>query len=250
MKRIVRINPLFNFLQDFINSIPEDFESLGEIIYTGRNIVRKVEIGEQYYIIKYFKKINPINRFVYAHIRKSKCQRAYEHSEILLKNGIDSPVPIAYIDISDKGIMKHCYYISQYTDYKPIDDLFNMPVAETEDALKDFARFTFKLHKAGIYHGDYNVTNILFKMTPGECKFSLIDTNRMRFRKYNYYRGLHNMNRLYIPINLIGIIAAEYAKLAEIDSIKALNSLTFYRIMYLGRLSAKRRIKKLKHLHF
>jgi hypothetical protein len=78
--------------------------------------------------------------------------------------------------------------------------------------------------------------------------FSLIDDNRMKFHRYNYHRGIKNMNRLDIPIGCLGIIASEYAKEANASEIQTLNAITLARLIYLGKMSVKKGIKSLKKL--
>ncbi|MFA6335511.1 MAG: hypothetical protein WCX48_08155 [Bacteroidales bacterium] len=55
-------------------------------------------------VVKYFKKITLANKFIYAHVRKSKARRAYEHSELLLSKGFTSPLLILDAKISNERL--------------------------------------------------------------------------------------------------------------------------------------------------
>ncbi len=248
MRSEIFINSNYSHLKDFVDQIPENFNCLGDVVHAGRNEIRIVTVNGTSLVIKYFKRIASVNRFVYAYIRKSKARRSYEHSLHLLNNGITSPEPIAYINCYKNGLLYMSYYVCLYTNYKPLEELLKLPVTESEEALKAFARFSLRLHKSGIFHYDYNVSNVLFRFSENEYDFSLIDNNRMRFRKYKYSRGIKNMNRLKIPVDCIGIIASEYAKEANTSDIKTLNAMTLVRLIYMERETAKKRIQSLKKL--
>jgi len=232
MKTEVLINPHFSYLDDYINQIPNDFSSRGNVMHLGRNEVRRDAVKEQDITIKYFKKITLANRLIFATIRKSKAQRAYEHSKALNRKGFSSPEPVAYINTYKYGLLYKSFYISLYTTYKPLKELLNLPISESEEGLKAFARFTSRLHKAGVLHDDYTIENVLYNFTGNEYDFSLIDNNRMRFRKYSYGRGLKNLERLKIPVDKMGIIAAEYASEAHESDLRTLNAMAFFRLRH------------------
>lgn len=244
MKKEIYINPAFKHLSAAINSISENFENKGELTHTGRNQVRVIDVNGFKMVAKYFKRITIANRYIYATIRKSKAQRSFENSVYLLSRGINTPEPIAYINLYKFGMLYKCYYISVYTDFKPLTDIFEQTIPDSEDALKAFAKFTFKIHRSGVAHNDYTVNNILYTQENGKYKFSLIDNNRMTFRKYSYTRGIKDLERLKIPVDKMGIIAAEYAKQANVNDLRTLNAMVFYRITYIVELNIKKWIKK------
>lgn len=248
MKTEVFVNPNFSYLTNFIKQIPESFNEIGNELHNGRNEVRLVDVNGLKIIVKYFKRITWANRLIFATIRKTKAQRAFEHSILLLKSGFSSPVPVAYVDVYKKGLLFKSFYISLYTDYKPIKQLFSLPIAESEEALKAFSRYTYRLHRAGIFHDDYNLSNVLYSYNGHEYDFSLIDNNRMRFRRYSYGRGIRNLERLKIPVDRMGIIAAEYARESHASDIHILNAMIFYRLQYLFRVSFKKKFKALVRL--
>jgi len=245
MKTEIFVNPLFSYLGDYVMQIPEGFSSMGESIHKGRNEVRAVSVNGLHLTVKYFKKITFANRIIFATIRKSKAQRAYEHSRLLMRKGITTPEPVAYINCYRYGILYKSYYLCLYTSYKPLKQLLELPTIESEKALKAFARFTYRLHSVGILHKDFTVSNVLYTQCGNDYDFSLIDNNRMRFRSYSYVRGVRNLARLKIPVEKMGIIAAEYAREAHESDIRTLNAMAFFRIRYMLKLSIRKWFKTL-----
>lgn len=238
------INPDYSELSNFILGIPSMSPSEGTPIHIGRNEVRIVEIDGIKLVIKYFKRITLANRFIYAHFRKSKAQRSYENSEMLRQKGFSSPEPVAYINCLSRGILTKSYYICLYSDYRPIKELLGLPLAEAQAPLEAFARFTYKLHKSGIFHEDYSTSNVLYQQSGGDYDFSLIDNNRIRFCKYGHLRSISNlMKRQVIPVEYMGIIAAEYAKEANSNSLNVLKYMTFFKMLFMKEKSMKAKLK-------
>lgn len=243
MKTEIFVNPNFSHLTEFINKIPDDFDSIGIEIHHGRNEVRKVNLFNLHLTIKYFKKITLANRLIFATIRKSKARRAYEHSKLLIQKGITSPEPIAYINCYRFGLLYKSFYISLFTTYKPLKELLNLPISVSEEGLKAFARFTFRLQNAGILHDDYTIDNVLYDKIGNRYDFSLIDNNRMRFRKFSYARGLKNLERLKVTVDKMGIIAAEYAREANESDLRTLNAMVFFRVRHIIIRSVRKCLK-------
>lgn len=101
----MQISPAYSYLNDFVSAIPDNFAFMGKEVHTGRNEIRQVNIRGLVVVIKYFKKITWANRLIYSTIRKSKAQRAFENSIRLQTKGINTPEPIAYIDVYRKGLL-------------------------------------------------------------------------------------------------------------------------------------------------
>lgn len=247
MRTEIFVNSFYSNLNNFINQIPNTFKRTGITLQSGRNEVRLVNDDGLPLVVKYYKKITLINRFIYATFRKSKARRAYENSKLLLMNDISTPQPIAYINTYRYGMLYQCYYICVYTFYKPLRTLLDLPIPESEEDLKAFARFIYRLHRAGILHDDLTIDNVLYQYNYRLIDFMLIDNNRMRFRNYSYQRGLRNLERLKIPVDKMGVIAAEYARVANVSDIRTLNGMVFFRLGYLFKVSIKQRFKAFIH---
>lgn len=242
------VNPFYSYLNDFINQIPSTFNSTGKVLHSDRNEVRLVNDKGFPLVVKHYKKITLLNRIIYATFRKSKARRAYENSKLLLANDFTTPQPIAYINVYRYGILYQCYYINVFTFYKPLRELLDLPISESEEDLKAFARFTYRLHSKGILHDDLTIDNVLYQYNYKVIDFSLIDNNRMRLCNYSYRKGIRNLERLKIPVEKMGVIASEYARETNVSDIRTLNAMAFYRIGYLVKVSLKRRFKVFAHL--
>jgi len=244
MKKKLQISPDYAYLKEFVESIPEIFENTGKEIHTGRNKIRVLEIKGQKFVIKYFERISWINRVIYATIRKSKAQRSYEYAKYLLKKGVSNPEPVAYLNVYKNGILTQSFYLSRYTPDKSIQDIIDLPLAESEEILKALARFSYQLHQLGIYHHDYNPTNILYKKNGRDYAFSLIDFNRMSFLKPSKKRNIHNLSRLHFKADKMGVFATEYARLANYDTLSTLHGIVALRLRFKSRKRVTDTLKK------
>ena len=85
------------------------------------------------------------------------------------------------------------------------------------------AKFTYEIHQKGVWHVDYSLGNILIsKKEDGSYKFSLVDINRMEFKKIPPEEGLKNFNKFWAKFDTdLPLIAKEYAKLASFDEEEA-----------------------------
>lgn len=243
MKTEIFVHPIFSNLEDFIQQIAENFSDLGEEIYSGRNVVRLMNIDGKILVVKYFKRITLANRYIFATLRKSKARRAFEYSQRLLDMGITSPQPVAYINCYKYGMLHKCYYISLYTDYLPVQKIFDLPASQSLEALRAFSRFIYRVQKAGVFHKDLTIINVLYAYENNHYDFSLIDNNRMRFRAYSLRRAMSNLKRLDLPVETIGIIAATYARATGVREIKILNAIILNRWKFHYRNLIKKWIK-------
>lgn len=243
MKTELFVNPAFTHLTEFIQRIPDDFSHLGDEIYVGRNDVHLVRIHDYVLAIKYFKRLTLANRYISATFRKPKARRSYEYSQELLNKGITSPEPVAYIHCYKYGMLYKDYYVSLYTSYSPVLEFLKLPVIESELALKALARFIYRVHQEGVFHQDLTTRNILYSYAGNKYDFSLIDNNRMRFHSYTFKRGMQNLSRLSLPVETIGIVAAEYARMAKVNDVRTLNAMVFARWRSQIRVALKRLVK-------
>lgn len=227
------INPGYQELADFIKMLPQKFTQLGTIFHDGRNCVKEMKYQQRKFIVKRYKKPHIFQRIAYTFWRKSKAERAYLFSLKLNQLGIDTPIGIGYIEVRHSGLFDQGYFISEVC---PDKSLATEALANnlTPPLINALAAFLVSLHRQGILHGDLNLTNILYHCDPsGEFKFTLIDTNRTKF-KTNPSMNLcaTNLCRLTHNRTLITEIARQYARLRQWDAshfqqqlIKALDKL-------------------------
>ncbi|MEA5004983.1 MAG: lipopolysaccharide kinase InaA family protein [Rikenellaceae bacterium] len=249
MKVEIYINPKYCFLRNFIEKIPGNFDDLGVATHLGRNHIRIVEVDGRKLVIKYFKKITTVNRLIYGNVRKSKAKRSYENSLKLLKNGIGTPEPVGYIDTYNRFSLQKSFYICLFSDYKDIKEILSKPLSESEEGMRAFARLTSKMHHSGIYHGDYNLSNVLYKYDGEKYDFCLIDNNRMKFKHFSLGAGVKNLKRMKLSVEQMAIIGSEYAKVSHLDSNQVVIGMIFFRKHFASaanfKVSAKKFIKGL-----
>lgn len=208
------LNPSHRELESFMLGLPEQFSSLGECIYKARNELRRFTYGGKSYVVKGYKVPLLINRIAYTFFRPGKASRAYEYAMRLRSMGIETPEPIAYIEIKRRGLLWHSFFVSDHCPYSGImRDFEGGNIAGKEDILKAFAAFTVKLHEKGIFHLDYSAGNILFERRGDEVLFSILDLNRMRFVRMTPQMCLGNFNRFCRSEKVVRYVVEEYARL-------------------------------------
>lgn len=208
----VVINPKYVFLHDFIYHLPEYFFKEGEIIYQGRNILKRYEVQGVQLIVKRFKHPYIINQIVYSFFRDSKAKRSFDYSLEVQKRGFGVADPIAYIEIKRKGLFAESYYISLYMEsMEELREYMAVYKVEDRELRLAFARFTAQLHEAEILHIDYSPGNILVNNQGNSYAFALVDVNRMRFKKVSVFDACKNLARLATSRKVLDEVASEYA---------------------------------------
>lgn len=235
----VIIHPDYCNLTDFINQLPATFDQHGELLYQGRNTVKRYDVDGLQVVVKRYKHPNIYQRIAYTFFKSSKTERAYKYAALLRSMGVDSPHEVAYIEANRHGLFTTGFFISLNCDYPPTSiplstDDFDRPLA---DAL---ARFLVELHEKGILHGDLNLTNILYHTDEsGQYQFTLIDTNRTVFKRPTPDECLDNMKRLTHKRDLLFYIISLYARLRGWDADECIQK----EIYHLERFEKKERLK-------
>lgn len=167
-----------NDTSDWLNTLPNRFDFEGEVIYNGRNVVKRMTLpNETVVVVKRFKRPLLFQRMIYSRLRMSKGLRACVNSKQLLQRNIETPAPIACIEERLYGIYQRAWYVYTYYKGTPLGQL-----DLTDKALiDDLAEYAAKLHSSGVMDLDFNVGNILCNQSDEHWSFSLIDTNRIRF---------------------------------------------------------------------
>lgn len=244
MKTKKAINPSFYLAFPEIIGTIAQFNQIRSTIKSDRNVVKVSNIKGVPVVIKYFKRITLTNRIIYGLFRKSKAQRAYENAGFLDYKRITTPMAVAYVDFYRFNLLQESYFISLYVNCKSSEELFHKPIEESQTALKEFARFTYRLHKSGIFHADYSPGNVLYSETPNGYEFCLIDNNRMRIRKYSRKRAIRNLRRINLPLDKYAIFAMEYARLEQSDAHNTAQRMLFYMQARKTWLNFKRNLKQ------
>ncbi|MCQ2348518.1 MAG: lipopolysaccharide kinase InaA family protein [Paludibacteraceae bacterium] len=183
------------------------------VIHNGRNQVRIIPGPDgKEYVIKRYHQPPWFNRIVYTFIRQPKAVRAYNNALLLTKNGIETPLPIAYI-LEKNGLLKESYLITERCTYPNLLYVWGDEVTEgREDAMRAFGRFTGKMHNIGALHLDYSPGNILYRRNGDDTVFSIVDINRMRWGQISVKQGCRNLARLWGDKPMYRFIAQGYAQ--------------------------------------
>jgi tRNA A-37 threonylcarbamoyl transferase component Bud32 len=208
------IEPTYAPCEDFLRALPERFATEGEVLYAGRNTVKRFTVGGEVLVVKRFKRPNLVQRVVYTFFRQSKAERAYLFAAQMRALGIDTPHEAAYLELKRGGLLLDSYFASAECRDPELRGPLNAPDCP-EALITALAKFLVEVHRRGVMHGDLNLTNILFRPTDnGGYHFTLIDTNRSRFLTApTQQQCLHNLRTLTHNRELMRRIVTAYCDL-------------------------------------
>jgi hypothetical protein len=240
----ITVNPAYEHLREFIESIPTTFEERGRIIYSGRNLIKVMEEEGIEINVKRYGIPPLIKRIIYSYFRVPKGKRAFEYPQVLLRKGFETPVPIAYIEQRRHGLIKHSYFVSLQSPYRRnFYEFGDADIKTCEDVIIAFAHYTAQLHQAGILHKDYSPGNILFDKIGEKYHFALVDINRMVFGKISVAMGCANFARLWGQKALFELLASEYARARHADEATCIRRVLIYRKKFWTRFAKKHTVK-------
>ena len=149
MIRIV-LNPKYEHLREAITQLvhPFRFARSGETLHDGRNTIKRFDCDGASLAVKRYGHISPLNRVVYGLLRCSKAERAYLHAARLRNLGIDTPEEVAFVEERRYGILRASYFISLYSDYRPVMEVIEetAPDADVQMGLFDqLANFIYHM---------------------------------------------------------------------------------------------------------
>ena len=233
--------------QDKIDGFINDFATSGKLLGNEkRNSIKLFELDDQTINIKSFKIPNVFNKLAYKFLRKSKAQRSYEYAEKLIDLGIGTPKPVAYYEFNKGLFFDKSYYVSEQIDcdltYRELIRDLNYP--DHEKILREFTKFTFKLHENHVYFLDHSPGNTLVKKEDGIYKFYLVDLNRMQFKPLSFYERIQNFERLTVHESMVKTMSEEYAKLIDKPYEEVFNLMWKSTQEYQQKFHHKRQLKK------
>lgn len=215
------INPQYEEQRAYLAQIAKHFEQEGEIIYGGRNLIKTLTMpnGETVNVKRYHKPAF-INKLVYSlRIRQPKGMRAFLYPNVLLKKGIATAQPIAYIEERNAlGLLQFSYFVSQQVPFATLlYHIEDLPDEMGKKLAQDLAKFTAHMHDEEVLHKDFSPGNILCHEQNGSFEFCLVDINRMYFGAVSMQQGADNLKRLWGSKSFITEVARNYARLRHFD---------------------------------
>lgn len=222
------INPEFESFRSFVSELTDRFEKEGETIYEGRNMLKVYHINGLDIVVKSFKKPHIINKIAYSFFRESKAQRSYLYALDLLKRGVDTPVPIAYINEYKNALLSRSYYISIYRKEAKVVAPYMCGETEDKQMLRDMVRFIAELHRSDVLHLDLSPGNILLEKHEGINKFTIIDINRLKICKIDQKTAFMNFARLARNQKVSTELAEMYAECRGWDTQECVEQINKY----------------------
>ncbi len=137
----------------------------------------------------------------------SKALKAWRGSWALIEAGIDTPLPVAFLENHSRFFLDHALFLAAAVpEADEVRTLLRSLQAKELDALiQGLANLAHKCHRAGILHRDLSDGNVLVRRSAREkgfvpTDFVMLDTNRVRYQKrIGRIRGIKNLIRLGIP---------------------------------------------------
>lgn len=243
------ILPKYQIFRPFISQLPGIFDTSGKILYQGRNTIKSFIYNNREWIVKRYKKPNPIQQIIYTFFKKSKAERAYLYAQILQSKGISTPEGIAYIEQKKNGLVHEYFFISTPCNIPAIYPTLGGS-EEFDTYLADcLAAFFVQMHTKGFLHGDPNLNNILYhEDKEGNVSFSVIDTNRSVFKSSpTQQECLDNLKRITHQRKLLQYITTQYAILRKWDTGQSVETVMKALDKFEKRRKVKHAIKKMCH---
>ena len=239
------LNEEFKKFEYFLCNIKQFFKENSNTIHKARNELKVIEHENQKLVVKYFKIPHFINKIVYTFFKKSKAQKSYEYA---LKIKDFTPKPIGFIEFYKFGLLDESYFVSEKFDYDFTirEPLLDISFPNKNDILKAFAKFTFELHEARIFHFDYSPGNILIKKENGNFIFKIVDINRMKFFDLELNDRLKNFSKLWAKDEDLEFIAKEYAKIYEKNNEEFISKTISFSKKHKAVKNFKKRLKGIK----
>ncbi|HOI27330.1 MAG TPA: lipopolysaccharide kinase InaA family protein [Paludibacteraceae bacterium] len=229
----IEFNREYASLANFVEMIPFRFDKEGRSIYKARNEIKVFQEKGYTLNVKSYRIPIFINRVIYTFFRKSKAHRAYKYAFELTKRGFITPTPIAYVSTFKNCLLYRSFFISMHTPLEGNMRLFtdgDETLEGKEQLMEDFAKYTAKLHNAGVLHCDYSPGNILYKKEENGYVFSLIDINRMKFCDVDMRTGCESFCRMQGTDEFFSKVASIYAKERGFDEQECVRLFLLYKM--------------------
>lgn len=227
------INKDFKQYKHFLAKLPNIFEKEGTTIFKQRNVLKTFDVDDNTRLnVKSFKIPHLFNQIAYATFRESKAKRSYHYAKELVSREINTPTPIAYIELKKLFMLKQSFYISKHIDFDgEMRVLQTGTIDEHKQLILEFARFTAHLHRSRVLHLDFSSGNILFKQQDNKSfEFYLVDLNRMKFDEdITPEIAAYSFRRLWGSDEMITLFVKEYAKNRQFDEKQCLEYTFRYR---------------------
>ncbi len=213
---LTTVNPKYEHLRTWIESMPQIFTQEGKCLFKGRNEVRRLTApdGTEVCVKRYGIPSLP-QRFAYTYIRAPKAQRAYSNALRLIASHIPTPEPIAYMIVKSARLLSDSYLVTTYCPYpRNFYEFRGHGIEGHEPIIRQLAYTVADMHMQHIYHKDLSPGNLLFDISNGRVQLTIIDINRMAFPSatIGIKQACRNFARLWGNDDFFMLLAECYAE--------------------------------------
>lgn len=246
---MVKIVPTYQNLEKEITQSIEKFTTSGELLVAGkRNTIKLFPLNDTLTLnIKSFKKPFLLNQIIYGYFRKSKAKRSFEYASILLEKEIGTPKPIAFKENKSILGLLDSYYVCEHINCDlTYRELVETKYPDSENILRQFVHFTYKMHQNGIEFKDHTPGNTLIKNNHnGTYNFYLVDLNRMNFHKsMPFETRMRNLSKITPKKEMVEIMSNEYAKISNETETFVFQTMWQFTQEFQAKIIRKKNLKK------
>lgn len=199
-------------LREFLASLPETFQTTGDVLHAGRNTLRRYVVNGKTVVVKRFKRPNLVQRLAYTFFEPSKAERAFRFAGELRSRGFDTPHEVGFLELKRGALLCDSYFVCLWSADASLFHYLQRADFDRRVATA-LGQYLAQLHERGVLHGDLNLGNILYRpLADGTYHFSLIDTNRSHFHQPSKEECLQNLLRMTYDRPLMAFVVAEYAR--------------------------------------
>lgn len=177
----------------FLEALPRTFNEKGEVIHSGRNVLRVVEAenlgleGIDRVVVKRFHGLFWVQSILYSFFFKPKGRKAYDNTTELERRGFEPAHELALVEVWQHGLYRYSFFVTEMVMGERLTKLIRgLQASHQQEAVrqvvKQYATMVKNLHERGVLYQDLNGGNVICRQdeTSGLWHFALVDTNRAR----------------------------------------------------------------------
>lgn len=184
----IEINPAYIEWKKKLVKVLRDEVDYEQVYENGRNFVGRISVEGKSFVVKKYVEVPLVKKLLYSTILKSKAQQAYEKAGYLLRQGVETAPPVAYIVVRRMGFYHTSYFVSEYLPYIPFQRMWKLIKVPREHHLlsNGYKEFRRRLQEKGISITDSNPDNTLVYKRDDGYHFAQIDINRIKINGWYY----------------------------------------------------------------
>ena len=198
----------------WLEELPEadDRFSNAGLIQGGRNQLYRCCFDDVDLVVKRFPNGGAWKKVVYS-VFPGKGKRSYFHSERLIEAGLNTPVPVAWVESWKGSWLDESFYICRFTPFEHEAREFRRPeLPERMAKARLLGQSLAQMHQSQILHLDLTPGNLLFTRNSEDgWELHIVDNNRMRFGPVSNRAAITSLLQADLPDDLVQPMLEEYA---------------------------------------